>query len=206
MAQPIIEEIDKNVNREAADQVSSYTSDGQTYTAQQREKAVNEAIGDIYTKKLEGLGIEQFSRIYPEFVKEKTITVTPNGNSKLYIKDSDVRLIFNILLNISTPASITNGVAHYLKAEVIRQALYDSDSEFAPTTDNPKFSETERYFSLELGGSVVVTAGTIKPLCLLQPIYVAYNASGTDTIIPRLWIKEVSVLAAQLIKSKTQRR
>ena len=69
MAQPKLEEILKDVSVRAGDTVTTASADGFLFTSQDRLDAVNSARKVLYREMISQLGLDEFIKQYPEFIK-----------------------------------------------------------------------------------------------------------------------------------------
>lgn len=82
MAQPKLNEILIDVSYKIGDGVTSASADGEIFTASDRLKSINEARIILYNDLLETLGVDDFLKIFPEFVTE-TGAIAKVQSSKL---------------------------------------------------------------------------------------------------------------------------
>jgi hypothetical protein len=130
MAQPIFDSITIAVSVIVGDEVTTSSGNGNTFSAADRLAAINKARGDIYTKLLKGMGIEEFIKQYPEFVGyEAAVTISPT-------KDSRIRKVFKMY-----DAGGTNLIVEAVPQRHYLSAKYDTFSKWYGSAGRPRFIE-----------------------------------------------------------------
>lgn len=195
MAQPKLDIISIDVSRRIGDEVTSSNADGNTITAAQRLKAINDARDMLYTQKLESLGLDDFIRLYPEFVALSTYlaitsnTVTKPADCKLVLEMTCFQDVMGTKNFHSLPKHMTQKNYH--------DALYNTFSRWKATAGKPKFAEFES--TVKLVATVTDYTDAILNY-LKQPVDIAgYGGSNADLFEPEGWHEEIKRIASEII-------
>ena len=183
MPQPKFNKISIGVSRYIGDEVSSANQNGRTFSANDRLEAINRARGLLYEKKLELLGIKEFMRLYPEFIKfAEAISLNP--------KPDDVKKIIKLE---GVPIVEAVPEEHYLDSR---------DDQFSKWYS----SEVKRRF-YEYADKVEIIGAEPQPEdigahYLAQPVDVSID--GDDIMEPNYWIESIISIATKILLNTQQ--
>lgn len=217
--QTFLERLSNRLGKELGDTPADYTADGKTILAEQRESAINRAVGELYDAKL-GDGeltvtlAQAFMNKFIDYRYIETYTRTAGmDNTKTWEKRSEdelkIRKIISILINATDPL-IQNVTAYPYTDEQYNSAPNNQYSNFYPTTIKPWFYEFTDSFSLEMGvgsdgiSDNVIDVGTLKAQCLIAPVYQAFGTTLPDILAPKIWENEIIELAKSIVQGSNQ--
>ena len=213
--QVFLQRLSLRLSDNLGDVTDNYTTDGKTIKAIQREGGINEAVTLLYEMKLKEIdpdfdkAAEFFMEKYKDFKVEVVYTRIPGDPlSNVFAKEAWIRKIFTIKVNATTPA-IWDKVAHGLSDAQYHTVKTNKFSNYKPSVLQPKFFEFKDSFTLELGSTphgadIVMEDGTLKALCLREPVYQKFDIAGADIVCPRSWEDEVLELAKSIVLGNHQ--
>lgn len=214
--QPYFDRLSRLLSVRLGDTVSSYLTNGVTYSALKREQAINEAVGSLYEaelldfagKDMNRPGVEKFMNSYPEYRDEITVGIAAgNPSSKAIEKEQRVRQYFTAHIYATVPA-IADKVAYPLTAEQYHRAMNREHSNFKASIEHPRFFVKSTSISIEIGGvqnQDTITDGSVKFVVLLQPVYTAQAPDGDDILAPESWEQKIVAMAAEIAVAGRQR-
>lgn len=217
MAQTFLERLSLRLGKDLGDTPISYTADGKTLTAEQRESAINRALAEIYDMKL-GAGVEltlerakNFMNEFNEYRHLETLERMIPTALKMWTKPDkdilDIRKIISIQVDAVAPL-IENVTAYPYSADQFHSVVNNEYSNYYPTVTRPWFFEFKDNFSLEMGktgaSDNTVLIGTLKLLCLIAPVYQSFISGGTDILAPRGWEDLIIEMSKSIIQGSHQ--
>ena|SRR3990167_3916124 len=220
MAQDFLEDMALQIAGDLGDPRTNYLSDGKTITAEQLESGITEAVIELYEVKLgvkagENLSTKAasgFMNKYLDYRKEEILSRTiVDPPLKLWDKPSEdvtkIRKIISIEVNATNPL-IQKKIASPYNDEQYQSVINNSYSNYAPSTDDIWFYEYKTQVSLEMGtgtgGDNVISAGTLKLICLTEPVKQVFGVTLPDILAPRSWRSEIIELSKQIILGSHQ--
>ena len=183
MAQPLFDSITIATSVLTGDGVTTSSGNGKVFSASMRLVAVNKARGDVYTKLLAQLGIDEFLRQYPEFVGyEAAMTISPT-------KDVRIRKAFKLYSGTYILEEVPK--RHYLSSK------YDTYSKWYGTATRPRFIEHDAAIE-----TIGITATTAHVEYLKQPVDVTQG--GSEIGEPPSWRQMIAERAAEILLQTQQ--
>ena len=195
---------------EAGDEILDYEANGITFTALQRESAINRSVEQIYENILNGFikaagddiqnGANAMLDSFDTFKTDIDYIITGEvPNSKLLAKPANVRKVKSLLVNSTSPVLITGRTATPLTSDQYHRAMGSGYSNYEPTSKKPRFYERDKTIELSIDrAGTIISEGAVQAVCLAQPVYTAFSLTGNDILAPAEW--EDNVISTAKIK------
>ena len=185
MAQPLYDSISIAVSTLVGDGVAASGTSGKVFSSNDRLVAINKARGDVYTKLLAQLGIDEFLRQYPEFIiVEASVTISPT-------KDTRIRKVIKMWDTVSSLLIEEVPHRHFLSAK------YNTFSKWYGTATSPRFHESGSAVTV-LG--LTLTSATVE--FIRQPLDISHG--GTDITEPGIWRQMIAERSAEILLQTQQ--
>lgn len=182
MAQPKFDICSIALSKKIGDEVSSSSTNGDIWSANDRLEAINRARHWIYSEFLTRMGETQFMNLFPEFVgKKENVVISP-------AKAADIRKVIKLY--------ISSVIIEAVPSEAIMDAKHNSASPWFGTATKPRFAENGD--AIEIIGAD--TPGTATALYLIQPVDIAgIGGANVDLIEPYNWLQHIIEKAFDII-------
>lgn len=191
MAQDKLIVIGLAVARNIGDEVSTYTTDGVTFTAAQRLAAINLARGEVYTMILNQLGLDNFIKLYPEWLLYDTSAKTFTNN--IASLPAACRKLLKVY--VTTLSKMANPVPEMHTLDALNNAY----SKWKGSTSRPYFVVYGSNIRL-LTGATSTYSGEL--FYLKQPEHDAYGS--TDIPDPWAWLNMIIDKATEILQKRIQ--
>lgn len=186
MPQDKLNIISINLSKFIGDEVSQPNLDGVSYSAKTRLDFINSARFFLYNKSITELGLDNFCKMFPEFVGFEEKVIFPN-------KDLDIRTTLKLfnddkIITKIPPFAYTDG-------------KYNPFSSWYGTEEHPFFAEHDNF--IELIGINQLNECMIE--YVKQPTSInGYGGNYPDLIEPFIWTTEITNIAYSLILKSQQ--
>lgn len=202
MAQTKLEYATLAVAKKTGDEVQGMvaSTDGETFSSEQRINAINGARQNIYNELYNSLQPEKFGDMYPEFITESANFVIV---ANIGLVPDDAKFIYSVRIRTAnTDPDSSSKDCKPIPKEVSYEAQYDTYSVYKADTNNYKYFFVDPGHVKVLGSTIA--NGLINYIYLMDIVPVVLDDDNEDMPDPYTWLQLIIDEATKILLTDQQ--